>query len=126
MSKRRSSPRLVFWVATLALFVGLPEAHAQPSETAPDLVPGPREITAQVSGVGYLQGAGTMMRLRSRRGYSLRAGWRPFASRRGVAEVYALYAPQGEDMASGKPQFAALGLGGTFLMREAGKRLIRT
>ena len=124
MNRATDFRHLVCAVALALCFVGLSQSHAQPAgeAAAPDLTPGRWEFTAQVGAVGYWQGGATVS-LTTERGYGLSAGWRPTASRRGLVEVYVLHVPRGEHVASGKPQFTALGLGGTFMAREAERRL---
>lgn len=107
----------------LGLLLGFSTTHAQPAEkTAPsestsDWTPGPWEVTAQVS---YLSGWYPLV-ARSR-GISLRAGYRPTASRRGLVEVYGLHIPQGASAYS-SAEINGFGTAGTFLGREAGKRI---
>ncbi len=97
-------------------------AHAQTAEnaSAPDLTPSRWEITAEMNAVSY---GNPTAASDTGRGFSLRAGYRPTASRRGLLEVYGLHAPPGLGTPDDTPQINALGVMGTVLAREADKRI---
>ncbi len=110
--------------AFCCLALSFSPAYAQSSDesTGPDLIPRPLEISAEVSFLPLYGGDATVGSVTGR-GFAVRVGYRPTASRRALFEVYGLRVPEDRDPYNRTPQIDALGLAGSYLVRDANTRV---
>jgi len=110
-------------IAFCCLALSLSPAYAQSSgEPSNDLTPGSVEISAEASFLRMYGGDATVGSVTGR-GFALRVGYRPTASRRALLEVYGMRAPEDRDPYNRAPQIDAFGFSGSYLLRDASKRV---
>lgn len=114
--------RLVAAFCCLAL--SFSPAYAQSSDESRDrdLTPRPLEVSAEVNFLRLYGGDATVGSVTGR-GFTVRIGYRPTASRRTLLEAYGMHAPEDRDPYNRAPQIDALGLAGSYLLRDASKRV---